>query len=157
MSGTLNKVTIIGRLGKDPEIRTTQSGGRIVSMSVATEETWRDKQSGERKKRTEWHRVVCFNDKLGEIIEKYVRKGSLVYLEGQLSTRKWTDQQGIERYTTEIVLPNYGGTLKMLGGGDPDREEGQHRARDQGYTQRGQMPAGSTRGRAPDLDDDIPL
>lgn len=155
MSGTLNKATIIGRLGKDPEIRQTQSGTRIVSISVATEETWRDKQTGERKKKTEWHRVVCFNDKLGEIIEKYVRKGSLVYFEGQLSTRKWTDSNNVERYTTEIVMPNFGGVMKMLSGGDQDQQDGQDRARVAGYTRHGQAPAGSARGAQ--LDDDIPF
>jgi len=156
MSGTLNKATIIGRLGKDPEIRSAQSGDKFASMSIATEETWRDKQSGERKKKTEWHRVVCFNPGLAEVIEKWVRKGSLIYIEGMLATRRWTDQQGVERYTTEIVVPKFGGAMKMLGGGDADREAGEQRARDQGYTQRGQAP-GSARGRQDDLDDDIPF
>lgn len=153
MNGTLNKVTIIGRLGKDPEIRSTNSGGKLVQMSLATEETWKDKNSGERKKKTEWHRVVCFNDKLAEIIERYVRKGSLIYIEGQLSTRKWTDQAGAERYTTEIVLPNFGGTMKMLSGGDQDRDDGVARAQAAGYTRHGQAP-GNTAGKP--ADDEIP-
>lgn len=143
MSGTLNKVILIGRVGKDPEIRATQSGGTIANMSLATEEKWRDKQSGEQRKRTEWHRVVCFNDQLSEIIKKYVRKGALVYIEGQLTTRKWTDQQGVERYTTEVAMPRFGGVLKMLGGGEQQQQGGQQQNR----------PA----GRQPDLDDDIPF
>lgn len=152
MSATLNKVTIIGRLGKDPEIRQTQSGQSIASMSVATEDTWRDKQSGERKSRTEWHRVVVFNEKLSEIVEKYIRKGDLVYLEGQLATRKWTDQSGADRYTTEVVLPRFGGLVKMLGsknGGGDDR--GGHGSSPQQGTTRGRQPSQA------DLDDDIPF
>ena len=123
MAGTVNKVILIGNLGRDPEIRTTQDGTKITHLSIATTDTWRDRTSGERRERTEWHRVVIFNDKLGEVAEKYLRKGSKVYLEGSLQTRKWTDQSGQDRYTTEVVLQRYRGEMTMLdargsGGGD---------------------------------------
>jgi len=114
MAGSLNKVLLIGRLGNDPEIRTTQDGRSVVSFSLATSDTWRDKSTNERKERTEWHRVVIFNEGLSKIVEQYVKKGSRVYLEGQLQTRKWQDQSGQERYTTEIVLQNYSGNLTIL-------------------------------------------
>jgi single-strand DNA-binding protein len=116
MAGSVNKVILIGNLGRDPEIRSTQDGLRIATLSVATSESWRDKASGERKERTEWHRVVIFNDKLVEIVEKYLKKGAKVYLEGALQTRKWTDNSGQERYTTEVVLQRYRGELTMLDG-----------------------------------------
>jgi single-strand DNA-binding protein len=123
MAGSINKVILIGNLGRDPEVRHTNDGNPIVNLSIATSETWRDKTSGERRERTEWHRVVIFNDKLGEIAQKYLQKGSKVYLEGQLQTRKWTDPQGIEKYSTEVVLNRFRGELTMLdsrsgGGGD---------------------------------------
>ena len=125
MAGSLNKVTLIGNLGRDPEMRSTQDGNRIATFTVATSDTWRDRTSGERKERTEWHRVVIFNERLAEIAEKYLRKGSKVYLEGALQTRKWTDQGGQERTTTEIVLPKFRGELTMLDGaggrGGPSR------------------------------------
>ena len=113
---SLNKVQIIGNLGKDPEVRHTQDGKAIVNLSVATAETWKDKQTGERKEKTEWHRVVIFNDGLAKISEAYLKKGSTVYLEGQLQTRKWTDKDGIEKYSTEIVLQNFKGEMVLLGG-----------------------------------------
>ncbi|MGC2521878.1 MAG: single-stranded DNA-binding protein, partial [Stellaceae bacterium] len=116
MAGSLNKVTLIGNLGRDPEMRSTQDGTRIANFTVATSDTWRDRNSGERKERTEWHRIVIFNERLAEIAEKYLRKGSKVYLEGALQTRKWTDQGGQERTTTEIVLPKFRGELTMLDG-----------------------------------------
>jgi single-strand DNA-binding protein len=116
MAGSVNKVILIGNLGRDPEIRSTQDGLRICTLSVATSESWRDKASGERKERTEWHRVVIFNDKLVEIVEKYLKKGAKIYLEGALQTRKWTDNSGQERYTTEVVLQRYRGELTMLDG-----------------------------------------
>jgi len=116
MAGSVNKVILVGNLGRDPEVRSMQDGRSMVNMSVATSDTWRDRQSGERKERTEWHRVVIFNEKLAEVAQKYVRKGSKVYVEGQLSTRKWTDQSGQERYTTEVVIPRFGGALTMLDG-----------------------------------------
>lgn len=115
MSGSLNKVMLIGNLGRDPEVRSTQDGRPIVSMSIATSETWKDKNSGERRERTEWHRVVIFNEHLCKIAEQYLKKGTKVYLEGSLQTRKWTDQEGKERYTTEVVLANFNGTMTMLG------------------------------------------
>src|SRR5689334_14221328 len=116
MAGSVNKVILVGNLGRDPEVRSMQDGRSMVNMSVATSENWRDRQSGERKERTEWHRVVIFNEKLAEVAQKYIRKGSKVYVEGQLATRKWTDQSGQERYTTEVVIPRFGGALTMLDG-----------------------------------------
>jgi len=168
MAGSVNKVILVGNLGRDPEVRNMPSGGMIVQMSVATSENWRDKASGERKERTEWHRVVIFNDKLGEIAQKYLRKGSKVYLEGQLTTRKWTDKDNQERYTTEVVVPRFGGTLTLLDsraggmgeGADDDggvyddggsRGGGGNGARSGG----GARPA--ARGGKSDLDDDIPF
>ena len=116
MSGSVNKVTLIGNLGRDPEVRAMQNGDKIVQPSVATSDRWKDKSSGEQRERTEWHRVVIFNDALGKIAEQYLKKGSTVYLEGQLQTRKWTDQQsGQEKYTTEVVLQRYRGELTLLG------------------------------------------
>ena len=116
MSGSVNKVTLVGNLGRDPEVRAMQNGDKIVQLSVATSDRWKDKNSGEQRERTEWHRVVIFNDALGRIAEQYLKKGSTVYLEGQLQTRKWTDQQsGQEKYTTEVVLQRYKGDLTLLG------------------------------------------
>ena len=116
MAGSVNKVILVGNLGRDPEIRSTQDGTRIANLNLATSENWRDRASGERKERTEWHRVVIFNERLAEIAEKYLRKGAKIYVEGQLQTRKWTDQQGQERYTTEVVLTRFRGELTMLDG-----------------------------------------
>ncbi len=116
MAGSVNKVILVGNLGKDPEVRRMQSGDAVVNLSVATSETWRDKASGERKEKTEWHRVVIFNKNLAEVAEKYLRKGSKVYVEGQLQTRKWTDKDGQEKYSTEVVLQNFRGELTMLDG-----------------------------------------
>ena len=115
---SLNKVQIIGNLGKDPEVRRTQDGKAIVNLSVATAETWKDKSTGEKKEKTEWHRVVIFNEGLAKVAEAYLKKGSTVYLEGQLQTRKWTDKDGIEKYSTEIVLQNFKGEMVLLGGKD---------------------------------------
>jgi single-strand DNA-binding protein len=117
MAGSVNKVILVGNLGADPEIRSTQDGTRIANLRLATSESWRDRVSGERKERTEWHRVAIFNDRLAEIAEKYLRKGSKVYLEGALQTRKWTDNSGQDRYTTEVVLTRFRGELTMLDGG----------------------------------------
>jgi single-strand DNA-binding protein len=116
MAGSVNKVILIGNCGQDPEVRRTPEGKPIARLSIATSETWRDKNSGERKEKTEWHRVVCFNENLCKVIEQYVKKGSKLYIEGALQTRKWTDQQGAEKYTTEIVLQAYNGVLTMLDG-----------------------------------------
>ena len=116
MAGSVNKVILVGNLGRDPEIRNTQDGAKIVQLSIATSERWKDRSTGEPRERTEWHRVVIFNENLGRVAEQYLRKGSSVYLEGQLQTRKWTDQQGVEKYTTEVVLQRYRGELTLLGG-----------------------------------------
>lgn len=114
MAGSVNKVILVGNLGRDPEIRVSQDGSKVASFSVATSEVWKDKVSGERKDRTEWHRIVVFNPNLCDICEKYLHKGSKVYLEGQLQTRKWQDQAGVERYTTEVVLGRFRGELALL-------------------------------------------
>lgn len=127
MAGSVNKVILVGNLGRDPEVRTMQDGGKVVNLSVATSETWRDRNSGERRERTEWHRVVIFNDNLAKVAESYLRKGSKIYVEGQLQTRKWTDQSGQEKYTTEVVLQRYRGELTMLDG------RGEGGGGDQGY------------------------
>ncbi len=114
MAGSLNKVQLIGNLGKDPEIRSTQDGREIANLTIATSESWKDKMSGEKKEKTEWHRVVIFNEGLVNVVKNYVKKGSKLYIEGQLQTRKWTDQSGVEKYSTEVVLQGFGGTLTML-------------------------------------------
>lgn len=116
MSGSINKVILVGNLGADPEIRRTQDGRPIANLRIATSETWRDKATGERKEKTEWHRVVIFNEGLCKVAEQYLKKGAKVYIEGALQTRKWTDQQGIEKYSTEVVLQGFGGALTMLDG-----------------------------------------
>jgi len=116
MAGSVNKVTLIGNLGKDPEVRRLNSGEPVVNLSIATSESWRDKQSGERKEKTEWHRVVIFNENIAKVAEQYLKKGSTVYIEGQLQTRKYQDKDGVEKYSTEIVLQKYRGELTMLGG-----------------------------------------
>lgn len=123
MSGSLNKVTLIGRLGKDPEIRETGNGKRIANLSVATSESWRDRDTGEKREKTEWHRVVIFSDGLVGVVEKYLKKGSHVYLEGQIQTRKWQDKTGADRYSTEVVLSGFGSSLIMLGGGGTPSDE----------------------------------
>ncbi len=158
MSGSVNKVILIGNLGRDPEVRHTQDGKAIVNMSIATSETWRDRTTGDRRERTEWHRVVIFNERLGDVAQKFLHKGSKVYLEGQLQTRKWTDQSGVEKYSTEVVLQNFRGELTMLdsrsdgGGAEAGGYETQGAAgggRDGGGAE--PVPAGG------DLDDEIPF
>jgi single-strand DNA-binding protein len=170
MAGSVNKVILVGNLGRDPEVKSMQDGRSLVNMSVATSETWRDRNSGERKERTEWHRVVIFNDKLAEVAQKFLKKGAKVYLEGQLTTRKWTDQSGQERYTTEVVIPRFGGTLTMLDGRSGGGEGGGGGGMDDdfgggGTSGGGGMPSGgggggggraAPRGKA-ELDDDIPF
>ncbi|QKV20274.1 single-stranded DNA-binding protein [Oricola thermophila] len=131
MSGSLNKVMLIGNLGADPEIRRLNSGDPVVNLSIATSETWRDKTTGEKRERTEWHRVVIFNEHIAKVAEDYLKKGAKVYVEGKIQTRKWQDQSGHDRYATEIVLQKFDGTLTMLGqpgGGGQDRAESQARA-----------------------------
>lgn len=162
MAGSVNKVILVGNLGRDPEVRHTQDGTKIVHLSVATSERWRDRSSGENRERTEWHRVVIFNERLGEVAEKYLAKGRTVYLEGQLQTRKWTDQSGQERYTTEVVLQRFRGELTLLGGrgddagfggGSPDDDEGR------GGPSGGSGGGGGGRKSSSfdDLDDEIPF
>jgi single-strand DNA-binding protein len=124
MAGSLNRVMLIGNLGKDPEIRFLPDGARVASFSLATSEFWRDKVTGEKKDRTEWHKVVVFNDKLAEVVEKYVRRGTKLYIEGQLQTRKWTDQSGADRFVTEVVLGRFRGELVMLDSKRSDNEVG---------------------------------
>jgi single-strand DNA-binding protein len=164
MAGSVNKVILVGNLGKDPEIRRTQDGRPIANLSIATSETWRDKATGERKEKTEWHRVVIFSEPLCKIVEQYLKKGAKVYIEGALQTRKWTDQSGVEKYSTEVVLQGFNSTLTMLdgrgggGGGSFAEDSGS----DFGVSgpssapQRRMAPAGGG-GRGNDMDDDIPF
>jgi single-strand DNA-binding protein len=123
MAGSVNKVILVGNVGRDPEIRTTNDGRKIANLSIATSESWKDKSSGERKDRTEWHRVVIFSEPLCKVVEQYVKKGSKLYIEGALQTRKWTDQSGAEKYSTEVVLQGFNGTLTMLDGGPTKASE----------------------------------
>ena len=116
MAGSVNKVILVGNLGKDPEIRSFQNGGKVANFSIATSESWKDKNTGEKREKTDWHNVAIFNEGLVRVAEQYLRKGRTVYIEGQLQTRKWTDQSGADKYTTEVVLQNYNGTLVMLDG-----------------------------------------
>ena len=156
MAGSVNKVILLGNLGRDPEVRSFQNGGKVVNLRIATSETWRDKATGERKERTEWHSVAIFNENIGKIAEQYLRKGSKVYVEGQLETRKWQDQSGADRYSTEVVLRPYSGSLTLLdgregGGGGGGDERGGGYPEDRGY--------GDERGSGgrSDLDDEIPF
>ncbi|SNX73803.1 single-strand binding protein [Cereibacter ovatus] len=175
MAGSVNKVILIGNLGRDPEVRSFQNGGKVVNLRIATSENWRDKQSGERKERTEWHSVAIFDENLARVAEQYLRKGSTVYIEGQLETRKWQDQSGQDRYSTEVVLRPFRSTMTMLGG----RSEGASSSAGGGYDDRGgydnydsygggnpaparggSAPSGGGMGgsaRRPDLDDEIPF
>ena len=164
MAGSVNKVILVGNLGKDPEVRRLQNGNPVVNLSVATSENWRDKATGERKEKTEWHRVVIFSEGLAKVAEQYLKKGAKVYIEGALQTRKWTDQSGVEKYSTEVVLQNFNSTLTMLdgrsGGGG-----GNFGSDDSG----GDFGSGGPSGAAPrravaaagarnsDMDDDIPF
>ena len=152
MAGSINKVILVGNLGKDPEIRHTSDGTKIANFSVATSETWKDRTTGERKERTEWHRVVIFNERLSDVVEKYVKKGSKLYLEGQLQTRKWTDNNGQDRYSTEIVLSKFKGELTLL----------DSRASSQASIPASTPTASIEKTQSPenalaDLDDDIPF
>ena len=149
MAGSVNKVILVGNLGKDPEVRRMTSGDPVVNLSVATSESWRDKASGERKEKTEWHRVVIFTKNLAEVAEKYLRKGAKVYVEGQLQTRKWTDKDGAEKYSTEVVLQNFRGELTMLDGRNGGGEGGGGGARGAG-----EAPASFQRD---EMDDEIPF
>ena len=170
MAGSVNKVILVGNLGRDPEVRHTQNNQKVVNLRIATSERWRDRASGENRERTEWHSVVIFNENLADIAERYLRKGSSVYVEGQLQTRKWTDQSGQERYTTEVVLSRFKGELTLLGG----RGEGGGGGGDYGGDFGGEEPMGGPPARGPaasrpaqgrgrpssiadELDDDIPF
>jgi single-strand DNA-binding protein len=161
MAGSVNKVILVGNLGADPEIRRTQDGRPIANLSVATSESWRDKNSGERREKTEWHRVVIFNEGLCKIAENYLKKGSKVYLEGQLQTRKWQDQSGQDKYSTEVVLQGFNGNLTMLDGRNEGGGGGGGRGGD--YGGGGDFGGGSSGGgfggggSSRDLDDDIPF
>lgn len=168
MAGSVNKVILVGNLGADPEIRRLNSGDPVVNMRIATSETWRDRNSGERRERTEWHNVVIFNDNLVKVSEQYLKKGMKVYIEGQLQTRKWTDQNGQDRYTTEVVLQKFRGELQMLDsrgqGAGGQVEYGGERGGDfgqSGPTQSGPAQSGPTEnaggGYSRDLDDEIPF
>lgn len=153
MAGYLNKATLIGNIGRDPEVRNTQDGGKIVTLSVATSESWKDKTTGERKEKTEWHRVVVMNERVADVIERFVRKGSRVYVEGQLQTRKWTDASGQDKYTTEIVIGRFRGELVMLDKLSNDGSSSHHG--DDSFTP-GEAAGPSFHG-APSSDDDIPF
>jgi single-strand DNA-binding protein len=154
MSGSVNKVIIVGNLGRDPEVRTFPSGGKVVNLRIATSETWKDKATGERKERTEWHSVAIFNEPLGKIAEQYLSKGSTVYIEGQLETRKWQDQAGADRYTTEIVLRQFHGELTLLGNrGEREEREPRQAQERNGY---GSRPIAHEMGRGDAMDDEIP-
>jgi single-strand DNA-binding protein len=179
MAGSVNKVILVGNLGKDPEVRSTQDGSKIVNLTLATSETWNDRASGERKEKTEWHRVVIFNDRTADVAEKYLKKGAKIYVEGSLQTRKWTDQGGQERYTTEVVIGRFNGALTMLdtrsgGGGDGGGySEGGSVGGGGGYAPRERAPTGASRPwgaarggagtpswdapKGGDLDDEIPF
>jgi len=160
MAGSVNKVILVGNLGRDPEVRSTQDGLKIVNLSLATSETWRDRNSGERRERTEWHRVVIFNERLAEVAEKYLRKGSKIYVEGALQTRKWTDQSGQERYSTEVVMQRYRGELTMLdtrGGGEGGDYGGQGGGGQSSGGSTGGGSFGGGGGSGGDLDDEIPF
>lgn len=162
MAGSVNKVILVGNLGRDPEIRRTPNGDPIVNLSVATSENWRDKATGERKEKTEWHRVVIFNENLAKVAEQYMRKGTKVYLEGQLQTRKWTDKDGIEKYSTEIVLSRFRGELVLLDGrngggavgGPTGADTGFGGGSSSGFGGASEAPASFSSG---GLDDDIPF
>ena len=170
MAGSLNKVMLIGNLGKDPEVRSFQNGGKVCNFSLATSENWKDKNSGERREKTDWHNVAIFNENLVRIAEQYLKKGSKVYIEGSLQTRKWQDQSGADKYTTEVVLQNFNGTLVLLdgreggggGSGGGQRGGGDYNQDDGG---RGNFGGGASRGGGAtrpsafdsDLDDDVPF
>ena len=160
MAGSVNKVILVGNLGRDPELRSTQDGVRIANLNLATSESWRDRASGERKERTEWHRVVIFNERLAEIAEKYLRKGSKVYVEGQLQTRKWTDQAGVEKYSTEVVLQGFNSNLTMLDGrssGASGNFAADDSNGDFGASTAAPRRAVAAGARNSDMDDDIPF
>jgi single-strand DNA-binding protein len=153
MSGSVNKVILIGNLGRDPEVRRTQDGKPIANLAIATSESWRDKATGERKEKTEWHRVVIFSEGLAKIAEQYLKKGSKVYLEGSLQTRKWQDKDGVEKYSTEVVLQGFGSTLTMLDGRGENNTDEQPR---QSAPAKERTPARSPAQKREEMSDEIP-
>ncbi|UPK07615.1 single-stranded DNA-binding protein [Bradyrhizobium sp. 170] len=163
MAGSVNKVILVGNLGKDPEIRRTQDGRPIANLSIATSETWRDKSTGERKEKTEWHRVVIFSEPLCKIVEQYLKKGAKVYIEGALQTRKWTDQSGVEKYSTEVVLQGFNSTLTMLegrsggGGGSFGSDDSGDFGSSSPASSAPRRAVAAGGGRNSDMDDDIPF
>ena len=160
MAGSVNKVILVGNLGKDPEVRHTQDGKTIVNLSLATSENWRDKATGERKEKTEWHRVVIFNENLAKVAEQYLKKGAKVFIEGQLQTRKYTDSSGVEKYSTEVVLQNFRGELTMLdarGGGEAASMGGGDEFGQSSPMERPRGSAGKAQSFARDLDDEVPF
>ena len=158
MAGSVNTVSLVGNLGADPEIRTLTSGDRVANLRVATSETWRDRTSGERKERTEWHRVVIFNDNLVKVAESYLRKGSKIYIEGAIQTRKWADQSGVEKYSTEVVLQKFRGELTMLDGRGGDAEQGEGGGQAGGFSSGPKAQgSGPREDFSADLDDEIPF
>ena len=162
MAGSVNKAILIGHLGRDPEVRTFQSGGKVCNLRIATSESWRDKNTGERKERTEWHTVAIYNEAIADNAERFLKKGSKVYVEGKLETRKWQDQSGADRYSTEITIRPFGGELTFL---DPkERDDGDRQDSGRGFADqrhetayRGQAPAGGAFAGGGDMDDDIPF
>ncbi|QHI96152.1 single-stranded DNA-binding protein [Aristophania vespae] len=177
MAGSVNKVILVGNLGRDPEIRNTQTGNKIVNLTIATSNSWNDRNTGERQERTEWHRVVIFNERLADVAERFLRKGRKVYIEGELRTRKWTDQQGMERYTTEVTLDRFRGELVLLdsqrsggddfgGSGFNENPSSSFGSRNSGSAQQNSFPARQSSssgwdapsgGNESDLDDEIPF
>ena len=158
MAGSVNKVILVGNLGADPEIRSLNSGDRVANLRVATSETWRDKSTGERKEKTEWHRVVIFNDNLVKVAEQYLRKGSKIYLEGSIQTRKWADQSGVEKFSTEIVLQKFRGELTMLDGRGDGAGEGDAGGYNGGFSSGPRAQSSAPREDfSADLDDEIPF
>ena len=157
MAGSVNRVIILGNLGRDPEVRSFQNGNKVCNLRIATSETWKDKATGERKEKTEWHSVAIFNEGLVRIAEQYLKKGSKVYIEGQLQTRKWQDQSGVDKYSTEVVLQGFGGTLTMLDGKDGGNSGGSSGGYDSGNSGGGYGGGASDPAPSRDLDDEIPF
>jgi len=157
MAGSVNKVILIGNLGADPEVRFSQDGKKIANIRLATTESWKDRQTGERRERTEWHRVVCFSDGLSGIIEQYVKKGSKIYVEGQLRTRKWQDQSGQDRYTTEVVLDGFNGAMTMLDGRGGSGGDAPSYGSDDDFGGPSDSGGGDRGSVGDDLDDEIPF
>ena len=160
MAGSVNKVILVGNVGQDPEVRQFQNGGQVCSFSLATSENWKDKNTGERREKTEWHRISIFSEGLIRVVQSYVKKGSKLYIEGQLETRKWQDQNGVDKYTTEVVLRGFGGTLTMLDSRNSDGDRGGYSQDSVAYGNQGGGPRqmdGPAQNFSQDLDDEIPF